>query len=301
MGIGVYGVKRPADVSPSDIEIIVIYSQTRNSTDRQTITKLSGVQVMKPVMSNTALGGSAVEVLGGLYNMTLPKDVFNQVGFYTVYIRPAQIRIPITDCGQLATFPDVNGLVFDIKTAPSDFTNKFNNNGLDGYRVEYLNNDGTKIQNVYRVITSSFLAEPVQVNTPNSSAKSIKYIYNNIGTLLFCSVTPNTAPSFKPTATPFFGTKGQNVIITNTSFSPQVIELEMVNYDIDSLAISLFGDQTKSMDDGIYTIYDFNKNIYAQYDLYEVKDSLNRPLYEVRKKRTNIDTTKSYNNIINNG
>jgi hypothetical protein len=227
--------------------------------------------------------------------------VFNQVGFYTVYIRPAQIRIPIADCGQLATFPDVNGLVFDIKTAPSDFTNKFNNNGLDGYRVEYLNNDGTKIQNVYRVITSSFLAEPVQVNTPNSSAKSIKYIYNNIGTLLFCSVTPNTAPSFKPTATPFFGNKGQNVIITNTSFSPQVIELEMVNYDIDSLAISLFGDQTKSMDDGIYTIYDFNKNIYAQYDLYEVKDSLNRPLYEVRKKRTNIDTTKSYNNIINNG
>ncbi len=301
MSIGVYGVKRPADVSPSDIEIIVIYSQTRNSTDRQTITKLSGVQVMKPVMSNTALGGSVVEVLGGLYNMTLPKDVFNQVGFYTVYIRPAQIRIPIADCGQLATFPDVNGLVFDIKTAPSDFTNKFNNNGLDGYRVEYLNNDGTKIQNVYRVITSSFLAEPVQVNTPNSSAKSIKYIYNNIGTLLFCSVTPNTAPSFKPTATPFFGNKGQNVIITNTSFSPQVIELEMVNYDIDSLAISLFGDQTKSMDDGIYTIYDFNKNIYAQYDLYEVKDSLNRPLYEVRKKRTNIDTTKSYNNIINNG
>jgi hypothetical protein len=301
MAIGVYGVKRPADVSPSDIEIIVIYSQTRNSTDKQTITKLSGVQVMKPMMSNTALGGSAVEVLGGLYNMTLPKDVFSQVGFYTVYIRPAQIRIPIADCGQLATFPDVNGLVFDIKTAPTDFTNKFNNNGLDGYRVEYLNNDGTKIQNLYRVITSSFLSEPVQVNTPNTSAKSIKYIYNNIGTLLFCSVTPNTAPSFKPTATPFLGTKGQNVIITNTSFSPQVIELEMVNYDIDSLAISLFGDQTKSMDDGIYTIYDFNKNIYAQYDLYEIKDSLNKPLYEVRKKRTNIDTTKSYNNIINNG
>jgi len=301
MAIGVYGVKRPADVSPSDIEIIVIYSKTRNSTDKQTITKLTGTQVMKPVMSSTALGGSSVEILGGLYNMTLPKDVFNQVGFYTVYIRPAQIRIPIADCGQLATYPDVNGLVFDIKTAPAEFTNKFNNNGLDGYRVEYLNNDGTKIQNLYRVITSSFLSEPVQVNTPNSSSKSIKYIYNNIGTLLFCSVTPNTAPSFKPTANPFLGTKGQNVIITNTSFSPQVIELELVNYDIDSLAISLFGDQSKSINDGIYTLYDFDKNIYAQYDLYEVKDSLNNPLYEVRKKRTNIDTTKAYNNVINNG
>lgn len=299
MAIGVYGVKRPADVDPSDIEVIVIYSQTRNATDKQTVTKLSGNQVMNPVMSSTALGGTAVEVLGGMYNMTLPKTVFNQVGFYTVYIRPAQIRIPILDCGQLATYPDVNGLVFDVKAAPTDFVNKFNNNGLDGYRVEYLNNDNTKIQNVYRVITSSFLSEPVQINTPNSSSKSIKYIYNNIGTLLFCSVTPNTAPSFKPTATPFIGTKGQNVIITNTSFSPQIIELELVNYDVDSLAIALFGDQSKSMNDGIYTLYDFNNNIYAQYDLYEVKDSLNNPLYEVRKKRTNIDTSKAHNNIIN--
>ena len=301
MGIGVYGVKRPADVGVTDIEVIVIYSQTRNASENQVITKLPGAQVMKPIMSNSSVGGMSVEILGGIYNMILPKEVFNKVGFYTIYIRPAQIRVPIADCGQLATYPDVNGLVFDVKTAPSDFINKFNNNGLDGYRVEYLNNDGTKIQNLYRVIKSSFLCEPVQINTPNSSSKSIKYIYNNIGTLLYCSVTPNTAPSFKPTASPFLGTKGQNVIITNTSFSPQIIDLEIVNYDIDSIAISLFGNQSKSIDDGIYTIYDFNNNIYAQYDLFEVKNNLNKPLYEVRSKRTNIDTTKAFNNIINNG
>lgn len=301
MAIGVYGVKRPADVSPSDIEVIVIYSQTRNSTDTQTITKLPGSQVIKPVMSNSSVGGTSVEILGGLYNLTLPKDVFSGVGFYTIYIRPAQIRIPILDCSQLATYPDVTGLVFDTKTVPSDFINKFTNNGLDGYRIEYLNNDNTKIQNLYRVITSSFLCEPVQINTPNSSAKSIKYIYNNVGTLLFCSITPNTAPSFKPTAVPFVGRKGQNIIITNTAFSPQVIEVELVDYDLESLSISLFGDQTKSIDDGIYTLYDFNGNIYAQYDLYEIRDSVNNKLYEVRKRRTNIDTSKALNNIIPNG
>jgi len=301
MAIGVYGVKRPADVSPNDIEIIVIYSKTRNSSDTQTITKLAGSQVIKPVMSNGSIGGGSMEILGGLYNLTLPKDVFGSVGFYTIYIRPAQIRVPILDCGQLATYPDVNGLVFDTKTVPADFVNKFTNNGLDGYRIEYLNNDNTKIQNLYRVVTSSFLCEPVQINTPNSSQKSIKYIYNNVGSLLFCSVTPNTAPSFKPTAVPFIGRKSQNIIITNTSFSPQVIEVELVDYDLESLSISLFGDQTKSVDDGIYTLYDFNGNIYAQYDLYEIRDSVNNKLYEVRKRRTNIDTSKALNNIIPNG
>jgi len=301
MSIGVYGVKRPADVDPNDIEIVVIYSKTRNSTETQVISKLSGSQVIKPLMSTTDFGGKNVEILGGLYNMTLPKTTFNKIGFYTIYVRPAQIRAKIEDCGQLATYPDVNGLIFNIDTAPAEFLNKFTNNGLDGYRVEYLNNDGSKIPNLYRVITSSFISEPVQLNTPNSSQKSIKYIYNNVGNMLFCTVTPNTAPSFKPTSTPFIGRKDQNVIITNTSFSPQMIEIEMVNYDIESLAISLYGDQTKSIDDGIYTIYDFSGNIYAQYDLYEIRDTTNKPLYEVRKRRTVVDTTKTLNNIIQNG
>jgi hypothetical protein len=109
------------------------------------------------------------------------------------------------------------------------------------------------------------------------------------------------APSFKPTSTPFIGRKDQNVIITNTNFSPQMIEVEMVNYDLESLAIALFADQTKSMDDGIYTLYDFDGNIYAQYDLYEIRDDVNNKLFEVRKKRTSIDTTKTLNNIVRNG
>jgi len=31
MAIGVYGVKRPADVDPNDIEVVVIYTKTRNA------------------------------------------------------------------------------------------------------------------------------------------------------------------------------------------------------------------------------------------------------------------------------
>ena len=176
MAIGYYGVKRPADVDPTDVEVIVIYAKNRNSTEVQRVTKLPGNQVIRPILSNPEIGGDSVEILGGIYNMTLPRDVFNQKGFYTIYIRPAQIRLKIEDCADLATFPDVKGLVFNIDTAPVEFINKFTNNGLDGHRIEYLNNDGTKISNLYRIITSSFISEPIQINTPNSSQKSIKYI-----------------------------------------------------------------------------------------------------------------------------
>lgn len=298
MSIGVYGVKRPADVDPIDIEVLVVYTPTRNATETQTVTKLPGSQVLSPIMSNTNLGGSNLEVLGGLYNLTLPKTVFNAKGYYTVYIRPTQIRVTIEDCAELSTYPDIKGLVFNRDNVPAEFINKFTNNGLDGYRIEYLNTDGTKQKNLYRIVTSSFIAEPVQVNTANSSQKSIKYVYNNIGNMLFCTVTPNTAPSFKPTSAPFIGRKGQTVIITNTNFNPEVFEVELVNYDIEALAIALYGNQTKSIDDGIYTLYDENNNIYAQYDLYEIKDSLNNKLYEVRRKRSTIDTTKNFTNIV---
>lgn len=297
MGIGVYGVKRPADVDPSDIEVIVLYSKNRNSTEAQKVTKLNGTDVIKPVFDPV----NTLEVLGGMYNLELPKSVFNAKGFYTVYIRPAQIRVQIEDCAELATFPDIKGLVLNIDSAPNGFRSKFSNNGLDGYRVEYLNDNGSKVQNLYRVITSSFIVEPVQVDTPNSSVKTIKYTYNNVGSLLFCTVTPNAAPSFKPTATPFIGFKGQNIILTSTSFTPQILEVELVNYDAESLAIALYSDQTKSMEDGIYTLYDFDGNIYQQYDLYEIKDATNKKLFEVRRRRNNIDSTKTLNNIVGNG
>ena len=62
-------------------------------------------------MSSTEIGGTGIEILGGLYNLKLPKEVFNKKGFYTIYIRPAQIRVKIEDCSELATYPDVKGLV----------------------------------------------------------------------------------------------------------------------------------------------------------------------------------------------
>jgi hypothetical protein len=115
---------------------------------------------------------------------------------------------------------------------------------------------------------------------------------------MFLTLSPSSSPTNKPNATPFIGQPNQDIIITNTFFNPITLEVEMVEYDVSSLAIALYGNQTKSMDDGIYTIYDSQNNIYRQYNLYEIRDQFNALLYEVRQNRNdNIDFSKNFTNI----
>jgi hypothetical protein len=77
-----------------------------------------------------------------------------------------------------------------------------------------------------------------------------------------------------------------------------MIEVEMVQHDVETLAFAMFGNQTKSLEDGIYTIYNFNNDIYKQYNLFEIKDTFTgNPLFEVRQERSSIDFQKTFNNI----
>ena len=300
MAIGSYGTIRPSDVSPQDVEIIMNYTPTRDVTDQFVLTKLDAPTILKPYFANSETGGNAgVEVLGGLYNLTLPANQFNALGIYTLYLRPAQIRTVITDCGVLSALPNVKGLVIDISNVPTQYQNKFVAQGLTGFRVEYLNPDGSKIPNFFRVITSAFFCEPVITNEVNVTQKSIRYRYvDGDSNLIFLTLSPSSSPTNKPNATPFIGQPNQSIIITNTFFNPLTLEIEMVEYDISSLAIALYGNQTKSIDDGIYTIYDAENNIYRQYNLYEIRDQFNALLYEVRQSRgTNIDFSKNFTNI----
>ena len=112
------------------------------------------------------------------------------------------------------------------------------------------------------------------------------------------TLSPSSSPTNKPNATPYIGAAGQNIILTNTFFDPIMIEVEIVENDISTLAIALYGNQTKSIEDGIYTIYDSENNIYKQYNLFEIRDQFNALLYEVRQDRgTNIDFTKNFTTI----
>jgi hypothetical protein len=299
MAIGTYGTVRPSDVSPEDVEIILNYTPSRDVTDNFTLKKLDAQTILRPYFNNAETGGSTVEILGGLYNLTLPADEFDELGFYTLYVRPAQIRTVITDCGVLSALPNVKGIIVDLANVPSQYLNKFVPQGLVGFRIEYLNPNGTKIPNFFRIITSSFFCEPVVVNQTNTTQKAIRYRYvDGISNLLFLTVSPSSTPTNKPNATPFIGQPNQDIIITNTYFNPITIDIQMAEYDIDTLAIALYGNQTKSIDDGIYTIYDSNNNIFRQYNLFEIRDQFNSLLYEVRQSRgSNIDFSKSFDNI----
>jgi hypothetical protein len=278
----------------------MVYTPTRDVTDTFVLTNLDAQTLLRPYFNNSETGGNTgVEVLGGLYNLTLPATTFNALGIYTLYLRPAQIRTVITDCGVLSALPNVKGLVIDLSNVPSQYINKFVPQGLVGFRIEYLNADGSKIPNFFRVVTSSFYCEPVVTNEVNTTQKSIRYRYvDGVSNLLFLTLSPSSSPTNKPNATPFIGQPDQDIIITNTFFNPVTIEIEMVEYDISSLAIALYGNQTKSIDDGIYTIYDPQNNIYKQYNLYEIRDQFNALLYEVRQNRgNNIDFSKNFSNI----
>lgn len=300
MATGTYGTVRPADVSPEDVEIILNYTPSRDETDNFVLTKLDSLSILRPYYTNDDIGGTAgVEILGGLYNLKLPAEQFNRIGIYTLFIRPAQIRTTILDCGVLSALPNVKGLIFDLNSVPSEYRNKFVNQGLVGFRVEYLNSDGTKIPNFFRIITSSFFCEPVVQNLTNSSQKAIRYRYTDNNTnLLFCTLSPASAPTNKPNATPYIGQPNQNVIITNTFFNPITLDIEIAEHDFSTLAIALYGNQTKSIDDGIYTLYDNDNNIYKQYNLYEIRDQFNELLFEVRQDRgDNIDFSKNFTNI----
>ena len=299
MAVGTYGTIRPADVSPEDVEIILNYTPSRDVTDDFVLKKLNSANILRPYFNNNNTGGNPVEILGGLYNLKLPAEEFNRLGIYTLYVRPAQIRTSITDCGVLSALPNVKGLVINLDNVPSDARNKFVAQGLIGFRIEYLNDNNTKIPNFFRIVTSNFFCEPVLQNLTNTAQKAIRYRYVDGETnLMFLTLSPSSSPTNKPNATPFIGQPNQNIILTNTFFNPITIDIELVDQDISTLAIALYGNQTKSIDDGRDTMYDSSNNIYKQYNLYEIRNEFNSLLYEVRQDRgDDIDFSKNFSTI----
>jgi hypothetical protein len=299
MATGNYGTIRPADVSVEDVEIWYSFTPSRELVSDVDLISLDPSEILIPAKNPN----NSSEILGGLYTLKLPTSVFGTKGYYSIIIRPKQIRTTIQNCGVLIDNQDVKGISFNYDGIDQDLQSRFENGNLVGYRIEYLKEQTgsgqDKIQNLFRIITSNNRALLLPQAQGNSSA-SIAYTFNDNATSVFCTLTPSSAPSIKPNAVPFIGNPGQNVIITNTFFNPVMIEIEMVEYDDESLAYALYSNQTKSLEDGIYTIYNFGNQIYKQYNLYEVKDQFSgKPLYEVREEKFTIDPTKDFDDITN--
>jgi len=293
MATGNYGVVRPADVSTSDIEILYTYSPDRN-TQPGPIQTLDAESLMDRFPGPLNVNGQ-VDLLPGLYNLSLPANVFAEKGFYNLIIRPREYRVTIQDCGVLSSSPDIKGIVLDANQLPSNLSLDSN---LIGYRIEYYQ-DGTKMQNLFRIVTSNGTVEAVNQNLSNTTQKAIRYRYRSGSNLVFCTLTPTSSPITQPNKIPFIGSPGQLITVTNTYFDPVFLEIEMTEHDLETLSYGIYGNQSKSIQDGKYTIYSSNNSIYKQYNLYEIQDDSGNPLYEVKEEvsDTDIDFTKEFNNI----
>ena len=298
MSNGTYGTRIPSTVNNDDIEIYYSYRPTLASTDSKNLEfkKLSSSILVPSKREND--GTNQDSVLEGMYNLHLPMSVFGRKGFYTVYIKPREIRAVIADVGVLSSYLDVRGLVIDTTKIPSEDRYKFaTNNNLVGYRVIYMNASDGGRDDFYRIVTSNNRCEPLTTSMSNSNQKIVSYRYNDSSTLTFITLTPSTAPTFNANANPFIGNVSQEVLFVNTKFEPIMIEIEMVEHDADTISNMLEGSQLRDLDNGIVTTYNDDNEIYHQSEHYTLKDDYTSiPLFEVKKnKKGDIDFTQTLN------
>lgn len=296
MATGIYGTTRPADVSIDDIDVYYNYTSNRETVNNNII-KLNSSEILSYnyLPEDEQIVGEE-NLLEGLYNLRLPATVFGQLGIYTIYLKPKRTTVQIVDCSVLSSLPSVKGIVVNINDLPESLRA---NNSLQGYRIEYIDSTtNTKIRNVVRYVVTSNKVVPVSENIGNTSQKAIRYRFDDTGTLVFVQLTPSSASDVKPNATPFIGNPDQTIIISNTFFSPLVIEVDMVQNTIDTLSNYVAGEQIKDVDNGILTYYDENRVITKQFNIYEIKETVDDvSLYEVKEKRTNIDETQDFDDI----
>jgi len=296
MALGVTGIIRPSTVDLSDIEVLYSFTPDRITPPTSFIQLNTSAVLAKRFVSSISN-----QVLQGMYSLTLPSSEFTDVGYYTIMIRPKQITATITDCGVLSQLPDQKGIILNSNDANlADLGNKLNPGGLCGFRIEYIDNDGAIIPNLFSTVAYSNRCEAISQPSNSSTQKSVVYRFNDVGSLLFLSVTPSTSPSIKPNAFPYIGVAGQEIILSNSYFDPQIIEVELTEYDLKKIALLVNGERTLNVETGIENIYDKDKNIVAQSTLYDIKDEFQNPLYKVKENNTTIDTTETWNTINEN-
>lgn len=289
MNNGSYGTIRMSDVNPSDIDVYYTYMGNRGN-DSPIANKLNANDVIKEVKTNTG------EVLKGLYNLKLPKDVFNTTGIYNIVITPKGISTKIIDNGILASRPNIRGIVLDLNdTNIKNQMGKVINGGLDGFRIEYKGKN-----NIYRIITSSNRCEAINDVSMSTSQKQVRYRYNELSNLMFLTLTPSGSNDTKVNSSAFLGEVGDDITVYNTYFDPIMIELELVDITIETISNALLGNQIETKD-GRLTIYtnDSEKLPFKEYNLFTVKNDFDVELARV-KMGVDIDDDNNFEDTINN-
>lgn len=308
MANNTYGTVRQAIFNPSlDADVFYYYRPSRSSE----ITLNSGfkkIENVSQVLSSSQTEIPAIGVdrkLPGMYNLKLPVSIFGKAGIYTVYITPKEIECDILDVGALAAYPDIRGIVVDIRKIGGDYQQLFANDNLTGYRVEYFDYDsqanGLVRQEYFRIITSNDRCQALSQNLTSANTNATGYAYNTNGSLSFITLTPSTAPTFKANALPFIGKPTQKIVIKNTKFDPVCLEIEVTDHDIETLSIMLEGEQIRNLENGRVTTYNFDGEIYKQFEYSTVKDNYHKVEIAEAKldKSGNIDRSIDLETIRN--
>lgn len=294
---GLYGTVRSAKIDPQkDAELFYFYRPNR-STTAEDFSSFKKLDASNLIASNGEVDSQIESLLPGMFNLRLPLDKFNDTGIYTVYIRPKEHIVHLSDVSVLADYPDIRGVVINKKEVGGV-------TDLTGYRIEYFDTMTTPPARTERavIITSCNFCRPVWVTVTDSANIPRRYQYTDSSSnLLFCTVTPCSYGDYSPNVAPNIGTgvpEKDLVAIINTKFSPVMVEIELVEHDAETITTMLEGDTIMDHDKAIMTHYNENKEIYQQYDFYEQKNTLGEPLYTVKRKKENIDSSEDYDNII---
>lgn len=294
MSIGVYGTNIPIHIDSNKLGSLVDISYCYNeSRAYDSLSSSKFISLPSSVLANCTRevesGSNLDEIVDGMYTLQLPLSDFNKKGFYTVYIKPKEYAINITDVGCLSAYSDVRGIVLDTNAITDDDIIKNmarTNNGLVGFRIVFLDENGVR-EDYYRIVTSNNKCEPV-IQAPNSSSdKTYTYRYDDSSSLTFLTVSPSSAPTFKSNATPYIGKPTQRILLVNTLFEPIQLDIEMVTHDADTISNMLEGSQLRDLDNGLVTTYNEKNEIYAQSEHYTLKENASgNPVYEVKKNKT---------------
>ncbi len=289
MAVGVFGTKKLADISFDDVDILFAYSPSRES--------IGDVQ-LQPLYNNiTSMDFKKMIGADGLYKLRLPANIFKNLGFYSILIKPKSFETTIMDCSYVVT-NDNNAIQISKKGIVIPTLQFLRTSSLVGYQVEYFDQNDVKIRNLSRIITSSDLVN-ISPNNNSIAQGSVTYILDNNGNNLFLTVAPDEGSLISKNVSVDIGTRGQKILISNTYFDPVYLEVEMVEHTIDTLAIGIFGKSTRDRETGILSYFDKNDKIYRQYNLYERKKQFSRGEIDIREERTIINFNQNFNDISN--
>lgn len=287
MSVGLYGNKRLASIDFNDVDILYAYSPSREQLGDTQFTPLFGS--VTEAEFRKLLGAD------GGYKLKLPATIFNRLGFYLILIKPKSFRTNIVDCSFVVTNNDT-----EIQISKKGIVIpklQFQGSGsLIGYQVEYFDDNGNKIKNFHRIITSSDIVS-VSTNNNNSNANSTSYVLNPNGSYLFLTLTPDEASLISNEQKADLGRAGQSILLSNTFFDPTMVEVEMVNQTLETLAWQLGGNSVRNLETGEYSVFDDQGNLYKQYLLLTRKSTFNNGNLDIRQEITDVNLNQTFDDI----